>query len=155
RDRDSLLQWLDLPRREEGSDLLIAPVPAVGDTESGDLNRYLRRVASERVANERLRLLYVAATRARRSLRLSAAPETKPDGTIAPRTGTLLAALWPAISEEFLASREAEPARSPVSAGAGTLRRLRPDWQPAVPPPAVKRRSLPVRHDSLEAPGSS
>jgi len=152
RDRDSLLQWLDLPRREEGSDLLIAPVPAVGDTESGDLNRYLRRVASERVANERLRLLYVAATRARRSLRLSAAPETKPDGTIAPRTGTLLAALWPAISEEFLASREAEPARSPVSAGAGTLRRLRPDWQPAVPPPAVKRRSLPVRHESLEAP---
>ncbi len=55
RDRDPLLRWLDLPRESGGSDLLMAPVPAIGDTEGGALNSFLKRLMSARSANEQTR----------------------------------------------------------------------------------------------------
>jgi ATP-dependent exoDNAse (exonuclease V) beta subunit len=110
RGREPLLRWLDLPRSQGGSDLIMAPVPAVssesgGGRESGrgadrervDVGSYLKRLIWRRAANERTRLLYVAATRSKRTLYLSASPKPKQDGTVAPRTGTLLACLWPAL----------------------------------------------------------
>ncbi|MDB6047177.1 MAG: hypothetical protein JWM63_5728 [Gammaproteobacteria bacterium] len=103
RGREPLLRWLDLPRRHGESDLVMAPVPAIGDDRGGDVGVYLKRLISKRAANEQTRLLYVAATRSKQTLYLSAAPKTKPDGTIAPRTGTLLACLWPALGPAFSA----------------------------------------------------
>jgi len=71
---------------------------AIGDDEGGEVSAYLKRLTSRRAANEQVRLLYVAATRAKQTLELSAAPKAKADGTIAPRNGTLLACLWPAVA---------------------------------------------------------
>ena len=102
---EPLLRWLDLPRREGETDLIMAPVPTIGDDAGGAVGVFLKRLKSRRNANEQIRLLYVAATRAKKTLYLSAAPKAKRDGTVLPRTGTLLASLWPALGDAFLAAR--------------------------------------------------
>jgi ATP-dependent helicase/nuclease subunit A len=101
RGREPLLRWLDLPRRLGKSDLVMAPVPAIGDDAGGSVGVYLKRLMARRGANEQTRLLYVAATRAKKTLYLSAAPKSKTDGAIQPKAGTLLACLWPALGASF------------------------------------------------------
>ena len=152
RDRDPLLRWLDLPRADEGSDLLMAPVPAIGDAEGGALNAYLKRLSAARSANEQTRLLYVAMTRARRCLHLSAAPKTKDDGVVEPRAGTLLRCLWPVLGNEFVAVEA--PAANAEAATPSThpLRRLTLAWHPPALPQADVRPHLPLANRSLEPP---
>jgi ATP-dependent exoDNAse (exonuclease V) beta subunit len=129
---------------------------------------------ARRGANEQTRLLYVAATRAKKTLYLSAAPKVKKDGTVFPRTGTLLASLWPALGSAFMAagadaaagkSRHAEAIQSTAAAraqlsefsdngavGEGTYRNVRPGDAVAnpsiaaseVPPAVVLRRLVPT-----------
>ncbi|MFL6601155.1 MAG: UvrD-helicase domain-containing protein [Steroidobacteraceae bacterium] len=173
RGREPLLRWLDLPRSEGKSDLIMAPVPTIGDDEGGEVSTYLKRLTSRRAANEQIRLLYVAATRAKQTLQFSAAPKAKADGTIAPRNGTLLACLWPAVAP-MLATGEA--AAGPASAavhGAVQAPVAAPGTQPLGAPPAdtpqlVRRLintwslprfattpelpRLPISHQSLEPP---
>lgn len=116
RGREPLLRWLDLPRAEGQSDLIMAPVPAIGDDEGGEVTAYLKRLISRRAANEQTRLLYVAATRAKHTLQLSAAPKARADGKIQPRYGTLLASLWPAVAPMLAAQAAAEPAAPDLTA---------------------------------------
>ena len=104
---EPLLRWLDLPRREGESDLVMAPVPAIGDDAGGAVGVFLKRLMSRRGTNEQTRLLYVAATRAKKTLYLSAAPKAKRDGTVLPRSGTLLASLWPVLGSAFTAAATA------------------------------------------------
>ena len=112
RGAEPLLRWFDLPRHEGASDLIMAPVPSIGDEEGGQLGAYLKRLAAVRAAHERARLLYVAVTRARKTLHLSAAPVAKADGSIAPRSGTLLACLWPALAGQFKSAARKAPRRA-------------------------------------------
>src|SRR5262249_34573163 len=107
RGREPLLRWLDLPRTDGESDLMMAPVPTIGDEEGGEVSSYLKRLTSRRAANEQVRLLYVAATRAKQTLGSLASPQPKPDGTIVRRSGTLLACLWPAV--EQMAVKDVRP----------------------------------------------
>jgi ATP-dependent helicase/nuclease subunit A len=155
--REPLLRWLDLPRPRGESDLVMAPVPAVGDDSGGTVGLYLKRLMARRSANEQARLLYVAATRSRKTLHLSAAPKVKSDGTITPRTGTLLACLWPVLGPAFEGrptvnadlTAMGPPARTP----ANQTRRLPADWSPpslGEAAPAVTR--LPIGQQSLEPP---
>jgi ATP-dependent helicase/nuclease subunit A len=147
--REPLLRWLDLPRvsqdggtpgSEPGSDLLMAAVPAVDGQGSGELGRYLKRLQQRRQQHEQVRLLYVALTRARHSLHLSASAPRQADGQVRPRAGTLLARLWPVRGQDF-EIHTAEPAAAPV-APAAPLRRLVPGWQPAPLPAGVAISSL-------------
>ena len=165
RGREPLLRWLDLPRaqssvpREDGphaSDLIMAPAPAIGDEEPGEVSGYLKRLTAERAANEQVRLLYVAATRARRSLHLYAAPAARADGQIVPRPRTLLASLWGALRAPFedaathIRGDAALEARGEAARRA--LRRLTSDWTPAELPPAPQLFRLPLAQRSLEPP---
>ena len=130
RGREPLLRWLDLPRREGESDLVMAPVPAIGDDAGGSVGVFLKRLMAKRAANEQTRLLYVATTRAKKTLFLSAAPKAKQDGTIIPRTGTLLASLWPALGAAFTAGGkrlEAMPMSAANIAGGESVTRDRAD----------------------------
>jgi ATP-dependent helicase/nuclease subunit A len=126
RGREPLLRWLDLPRSEGKSDLIMAPVPTIGDDEGGEVSAYLKRLTSRRAANEQIRLLYVAATRAKQTLEFSAAPKAKADGTIGPRNGTLLACLWPAVASTLAVVADAanraaaRDARTPARTANGT-----------------------------------
>jgi ATP-dependent exoDNAse (exonuclease V) beta subunit len=176
RGREPLLRWLDLPRRLGQSDLVMAPVPAIGDDAGGSVGVYLKRLMARRGANEQTRLLYVATTRAKKTLYLSAAPRAKTDGSIQPKAGTLLASLWPALGASFKTgdagstdarSQGLEPSgQGPLTPGPAApgpqppnpqapnpIQRLKPDWRPPsldLAPADVSR--LPVGHQSLEPP---
>ncbi|HEU4627036.1 MAG TPA: UvrD-helicase domain-containing protein [Steroidobacteraceae bacterium] len=152
RDRDPLLRWLDLPRAGQGSDLLMAPVPAIGDAEGGELNAYLKRLMAARGAHEQARLLYVAMTRAKRSLHLTGAPKLRPDGTVETRAGTMLRCLWPVVGRDFEIEGEAAPNVDVIQPTPRVLRRLRVDWRPPVIEPAATRERLPITNRSLEPP---
>jgi len=96
-----LLRWIDLPSETSDSDLLISPSPPVGPAEESDLNVFLKDLIRQRDAHERCRLMYVAATRARRTLWLSAAPAQAADGSIKTDRRSMLAILWPALAQRF------------------------------------------------------
>jgi ATP-dependent helicase/nuclease subunit A len=158
--REPLLRWLDLPRAEaERSDLIMAPAPVIGEGLPGDVNAFLKRLTALRAANEQVRLLYVAATRAKRSLHLYAAPAPRADGQVIPLSRTPLASLWPALARAFLApsAATASPASSDIQlelfAGSQmrrVLRRLTSDWAPPALPAAPRLTRLPVAQRSLE-----
>jgi ATP-dependent exoDNAse (exonuclease V) beta subunit len=160
RGREPLLRWLDLPRAEdERSDLIMAPAPVIGDEAPGEITAFLRRLTALRAANEQVRLLYVAATRARRSLHLYAAPAPRADGLVVPRQRTLLGSFWPALGDAFRdAPKEAAPAvpsddQLELFAGSPPrtpLRRLTLDWTPPQLPPAPELTRLPLAQRSLE-----
>ena len=171
RGREPLLRWLDLPRRSGYSDLVMAPVPAIGDDTGGSVGVYLKRLMARRGANEQTRLLYVAATRARKTLYLSAAPKAKADGAIQPKAGTLLACLWPVLGASFKIDGGAgidasatigaragveTPAGPPHEVAAQTnvdFKRLRKDWfPPTLAPAATDMTRLPIGRQSLEPP---
>jgi ATP-dependent exoDNAse (exonuclease V) beta subunit len=150
-DADPLLHWIELPRASEGTDLLLAPIRASEQEPQGSLAAYIKGLRRARSRLERVRLLYVAATRARSALHLLGAlePTLAPAVPAAPRAGSLLEILWPAIGREFAALRSAAPAPVQDSAGAPAaseatplLWRLPESWRLPVPPAAPAPRRL-------------
>jgi ATP-dependent helicase/nuclease subunit A len=87
-----LLMWLERPRAHgNGSDLLLAPLRAIGGKENR-MYEYLREIEQKKDHCELGRLLYVAATRAKRSLHLVAHDVN--------RSGTLLHQLRACLTEK-------------------------------------------------------
>ncbi len=149
-DADPLLQWLEWVQADGRVDLLLSPIRPAG-AEPDALSRWMRDVASRRRRHERARVLYVAATRARSALHLlGAVPEPKQsrqsrqssesDRELAPRSGTPLATLWPAVAERFLSQPAAATGvamevagRAGDGAPAQTLWRLPADFRSPAP----------------------
>ena len=115
---------------------LLAPVQPRGD-ESDSSYRYLRALEADKQVFEDGRLLYVAATRARRRLHLIGHVGLGDDGAPkAPPPSSLLARLWPALAAAF---RDAAAGVPPATQGDAPLngerpappllRRLRADWR--------------------------
>jgi ATP-dependent helicase/nuclease subunit A len=143
-----LLRWIDLPSETSAGDLLIAPSPPVGAAQESDLNLFLKDLIRQRDTHERGRLMYVAATRARSTLWLSAAPATAAEGGIKPDRRSMLAMLWPALEKRFEVIESAAP--PPEPSGVAPVTRLVAEWQPAVPPPAVPVTQLPAAYLATE-----
>lgn len=101
-DTRPLLRWLELPEAGR-TGLVLAPIPSAGG-EVEAIHRYLDDVERARAENERQRLLYVACTRARERLHLVGVARATSDGVKPPRSGTLLAALWPMVEDRFAAA---------------------------------------------------
>ncbi len=100
-----LLLWDEVAGADGHEHLLVAPMkakapltgPGNGEASAYD---YLKKLEAERAAHEDERLLYVAATRAIRTLHLvgvAVADEQKDDGLKPPAAGTLLKLLWPGV----------------------------------------------------------
>lgn len=70
-DKQQILKWLERPTLLGTSDLIMAPIKALEQTQD-PIYRYLSRVEKIKADNERARLLYVATTRAKKSLHLFA-----------------------------------------------------------------------------------
>ncbi|HSC48155.1 MAG TPA: PD-(D/E)XK nuclease family protein, partial [Gammaproteobacteria bacterium] len=94
---------------------------------------------------ETARLLYVAVTRARERLHLIGGAEVRErDGVpslAAPKSGSLLAFLWPAVEAEFeraLGDTPAAATARPAAAGS-RFTRLAAGWRLPPPPPAADR----------------
>lgn len=122
--------------------LLLAPVQARGAAQE-PIYEYIRSREAEKQRIEDARLLYVAATRARKRLYLLGALERKQNGEVqAPAPTSLLARLWPALQTQWQAlvppaepAVEAAPERAPEAhLPPPPLRRLSGDWRaPAAP----------------------
>ena len=145
-----MLRWIDLPNAAGASDLIIAPAPTVSPDEEAQLDHFLKGLLREREAHERTRLMYVAATRARETLWLSAAPAVAADGELKPASHSLLACVWPVLATRFQ-SPHAAPAHSAAPAGQHTgLRRLVGSWSAPQLPAAAVLPHLPVGQVALE-----
>jgi ATP-dependent helicase/nuclease subunit A len=148
-DTDPLLHWIELPRASEGTDLLLAPIRAADEEPEGSLAAYIKTLRRARQSLERVRLLYVAATRARTSLHLLGGleAESSPGKVAAPMSGSLLATLWPAISEEFSALGSGPPLAAAPPGTASThqrslLWRTPAGWRLPAPPAAPQPQRL-------------
>ena len=146
----ALLEWIDLPRGAQDSDLLMVVAPATDEkrVRREPLSALIRSLQKVRSAHEHARLMYVAATRARETLHLSAAPQPRKDDSISPDRRSLLARVWPALSDSFEVA--AAPAAPPPRAAALLLRRLGRDWTPPLLPAAPALTHLPLPRAPLE-----
>ena len=141
-DDTQLLLWSENPY-PSGSDLLLAPVKASHEDTSSIYN-FINSLEKQKQRHEEGRLLYVAATRARKQLHLIGSVETDKNGELSkPPDNTLLGQLWPAVEKDFRTylEQQAPPAEQgppPAEVQDAQLRRLTADWQLPPPPPAVR-----------------
>ncbi len=123
-DTRKLLAWTEQLDEIGASELLLAPIGETGAEDDGDaIYRFVRKCDREKQRAEDVRLLYVAATRAEQQLHLLATVTVDEDDAgdtqvAAPRSASLLAAMWPSVSPIFEdwanAARGAATARAPA-----------------------------------------
>jgi ATP-dependent helicase/nuclease subunit A len=100
------LRWLD---RDGEQAWVMAPIRASQANEDEPLLGWLKHKRRQRAANERIRVLYVAATRAKRWLHLVASFDN-PEAL--PRKASALHALWPSVALDFRRSLAAQSVTS-------------------------------------------
>ena len=129
-----LIRWAERVS-DAGVDLLLASMgPQGGD--SDPVHDFLGELEKRRAAHERTRLLYVAATRARRSLHLIGQARRDREGEwAAPAAGSFFHLLGSLIDPPETGFDEPAPKESPD--GAECLKRLPPGWRTPRPPPAL------------------
>jgi len=107
----SVLSWIDVPGPGGTGRMVISPVGARSDLEHDPLYRYIESSQKESDRLEVDRLLYVACTRARKSLHLVGHVGIGKDGDMrSPAASTPLARLWSAVEHEFAAAFDATAA---------------------------------------------
>ena len=137
-DDRKLFLWMETPE----SSLLVAPINPTGSDEDG-IYELIRGLDKRKDDHEMGRLLYVAATRARRRLHLLGDVKRDDNGIPREPKGTLLGKLWNVVGREFAAPGERRAPRSEVRspvpvAMQGVLRRLALDRLHYEVPPAAK-----------------
>jgi ATP-dependent helicase/nuclease subunit A len=130
-DDQRLLLWL-----EHRGELLLAPIAESGG-DKDPIYGYLAGIERRKSDQETARLLYVAATRARRSLHLLGSAKLKDDGTVAePDSRSFLKLLWPAMADQFAPpALEVQDEQTPR---VKSIRRLPATWHLPLAPEPVK-----------------
>jgi ATP-dependent exoDNAse (exonuclease V) beta subunit len=153
-DDKELLYWLPFTQADDSERVLLAPLRAAWEPNNSALIELIRSERNKREAYEQQRLLYVAATRARERLVLSAAldPERQ---SVKPVGGSLLELLWPRAAGEFLAALDAtrdNDERGPAAAKRPNqdLRRAPAGWEPPIGTRLDWRPKLPPREREIE-----
>ena len=131
----AVLSWFDLPEEHGDEEKIISPVGRRADIENDPIHRFIELTEAEKDRHEVCRLLYVACTRARKSLQLLGHTGVSADGESlrTPDTRSLLSLLWPAVAPQFEESFEPGQATAAAAGGDRWLRpqrrRLDPPWQ--------------------------
>ena len=101
-----VMSWFDIPEEHGDSRKVISPIGPRAEVDRDPVHKYIGTVASTKDKHEQCRLLYVACTRARKSLHLVGNVSVAPDGSEhrLPRSNSLLRLLWPAAQAEFTAA---------------------------------------------------
>jgi len=162
-DDPALLRWTEIALGPETLLLLAAKEARSGASDAH--YDYLGALEKEKAEMESQRLLYVAATRARRRLHLIGHVEVSQNdggnwvmGT--PASGSLLRWIWPAAQAEFeKAFEQWRPASGEVGVedekrrrSPQVLRRLADGWVLPAPPPAAPRRAAALDQVSTTEP---
>jgi ATP-dependent helicase/nuclease subunit A len=145
-DDPRLLLFAEQPREEGTTGRLLAPIRETG-ADLDPVYAYLRNLEKRKEANECVRLLYVATTRARSRLHLL--------GQADPAPGSLLAYLMPGLPPKWQRRlEEAGRVEAPVSAGINgvPLRRLPADWSAVALPAPVAVESRAPEISEIEEP---
>lgn len=140
----SVLSWLNIPTTAGGNEMIISPVGSRADVENDPLHKFIEATEKDRSKKELDRLLYVACTRAVKSLHLigSVAIGQNGDALKQPVSGSLLSRLWCALEHHYtdaLSARAGISGDAPVDMSARkaptdpVLRRQEPAWSPPVP----------------------
>ena len=98
-----VLSWFDLPSAHGIERKVISPVGARAEVDNDPVHRYIELTEAEKDRHEQARLMYVACTRAKKTLHLMGHTAIAPDGeSFKPaRSDSLLHLLWPAVEAEF------------------------------------------------------
>ncbi len=129
-----VLSWFDLPANHGYARKVISPVGPRAELNNDPLHRYIELSESEKDRYEQARLLYVACTRAKKSLHLLGNTALAADGENfkAARSDSLLHLLWPAVEPEFARQfemLEPQPAADNTSIWATpVLQRFKTPW---------------------------
>lgn len=131
-DQSRLMYWLERNASNGNTDLLLAPIKGADEKEDS-IYRYLHSLVKQKDRMEDGRLLYVAATRAKKQLHLFGHIESGKDGPKEPDKSSLLASLWSAseIRAEFqqLSSDKEVIEQTITDGNYHPIRRLPLDWQ--------------------------
>ena len=98
-----VLSWFDIPEQRSDAHRVISPIGPRADVERDPVHRYIAVTDAAKDAMEEGRLLYVACTRAQKSLHLVGNVSVSADGDEMreARNDSLLRFLWPAVREQF------------------------------------------------------
>lgn len=131
----AVLSWFDLPGEHGDEEKIISPVGRRAELENDPIHRFIELTEAEKDRHEVGRLLYVACTRARKSLHLLGHTGVSADGESwrAPDARSLLSLLWPAVGPSFEQAFEPQP-EAPAGPGVDQWlqpqrHRLEPHWQ--------------------------
>ncbi|MGH8503192.1 MAG: UvrD-helicase domain-containing protein [Gammaproteobacteria bacterium] len=141
-DGKQLLKWYERFNRSGNTDLLIAPISATAQRETDASYTAIQKLIDAKDRHEDERLLYVAATRARRRLHLLGHARLNKAGECQAAPRTLLAALWPVVAQNFTEAA-AHPGRTGASeraenAARPAIRRLSSTWRTPPPPAGIE-----------------
>ena len=140
-----LLRWLELPQHG----LLLAPIHPRDGGERDPIYDLLGNFEKEKGELETVRLLYVAATRAKKRLHLLGHAGRDKSGACKPAAGSLLQKLWPVAEDAFAALPAGASEEEKAETAAPLLRRLPLDWQP----PQLAAAPLPHLPETLSPSG--
>ncbi len=131
----SVLSWLDLPDDSDVDRKLVSAIGRRDELERDPLHQFIERTEAAKDRHENGRLLYVACTRARKSLHLlgNVSVSADEEGFSTPRISSLLYLLWPIVADDFeqaFAKRDALPTDNESSVLVPPpFRRFVSDWQ--------------------------
>lgn len=150
REDKPLITWLERPRTDGDTQVLIAPVKPARDDQDAVFD-FIWSLNKQKQTLETARLLYVAATRAKQQLHLFGHVSfAKDSDQPRPAANSLLATLWPAVAEQFADLTPPPPTSTAEQRPLPRLSRLPADWQaPAIHAPLTGS-SQPV-HGGSEA----
>lgn len=116
-----LLLWWQREFHDGAEGYLLSTKPARG--EEGDLYSYLKFEQNNRERHERARLLYVACTRAKKSLYMTATVGGDKEQIGKPSSGSMLAILWDQYQQQF--SGSFAPAKNATETENPSLKHIR------------------------------
>jgi ATP-dependent helicase/nuclease subunit A len=96
-DKEQLLLWLDRPRAEKENELILAPIKARHQARD-PIYGWLQQIFRKKMHYEKMRLLYVATTRAKKQLHLMATLEKN---VKKPEPSSFLSMFWKAFAEHM------------------------------------------------------
>ena len=125
-DQSPLFRFIDRPNIFGGNDFIIAPIPE-SEKSPNAIYDFLKETENKKQRIESARILYVAATRAKKSLHLSAA-------SIDPTSGSFLEKLWPMIDADALPQQPIQKTnQEKILPEKNNLHRLTTSWVTPLP----------------------